>query len=240
MRNLVGGNWKHDCNEQTLDTLGRFTDEHFRHVEAFIAVEPAHMSLVKPVLPKNVALGAQNVRLPDSEVQERDASIERLKEENVKFVIVGHSSRRNELSESNATVNKKLKCVLDGGLTPVLCVGEGSHQREQGTHIEYVRNQLDESVGDISGAWIEIAYEPEWAVGTDHAADCDQIKEMVRLINKWKKEHKIDGRILYGGALTSSDVPAIARLEFIGGALVGRASLTQDFQNIAYSFGQSR
>jgi len=167
-----------------------------------------------------------------------------LKDAGCRFVIVGHSERRQIFGETNETVNRKLKAVLDTGLCPILCVGETIEQRQAGRTLEVVTAQLREGLAGItglSGENLVIAYEPVWAIGTGLNATPDQAQEVHGVIRRLLAEMGAPAqsiRILYGGSVTPDNAASLLAQPDIDGALVGGASLKADsFLKIIASAG---
>jgi triosephosphate isomerase len=149
------------------------------------------------------------------------------------YVIVGHSERRQYFGETNATVNKKLKAALGGGLMPVMCVGESENEREKGQTFSVVQGQLEEGLQGLGAGEIgrlTIAYEPVWAIGTGKTATDDQAQEVHQFIRTQMQTaygNSISDalRILYGGSVKADNVAGLMAMADIDGALVGGASL---------------
>ncbi len=159
-----------------------------------------------------------------------------LKNMGVKYVIIGHSERRQHFGETDIIVNKKIKAALKNDLKPILCVGESLEQREMGIEKETVRNQL---INDLDGIKeddslnIVVAYEPIWAIGTGKTATSEQANEMssfIRIVlsDIFTKEYAENMIIQYGGSVKASNAYEIMNQSDIDGALVGGASLKAD------------
>jgi triosephosphate isomerase len=159
-----------------------------------------------------------------------------LKAAGCSHVIVGHSERRQYFGETDEMVNKKTKAAMDGGLIPIVCVGESEAQREAEETFSVVKGQLDKGLQGLDGEALEkviIAYEPVWAIGTGKTATSDQAQEVHGFIRDWME--KAGGndvakglRILYGGSVKPNNVAGLMAMEDIDGALVGGASLDAD------------
>jgi triosephosphate isomerase len=148
-----------------------------------------------------------------------------------RYVIIGHSERRQHFGETNATVNRRVNAVLAAELAVILCVGETLEQREAGQTFEVVRTQLREGLGDLTPAAdrLVIAYEPVWAIGTGKTATPDQAQEVHAFIRSLLREFldhvAEDIRIQYGGSVTPDNAATLLSQPDIDGALVGGASL---------------
>ncbi len=147
------------------------------------------------------------------------------------YVIIGHSERRQHFGETNATVNRRLKAVLDCGLAIILCVGETLDERETDQTFEVVRTQLREGLAGVAAGAdrLAIAYEPIWAIGTGKTATPQQAQEVHAFIRSLLREFKGPAaeeiRIQYGGSVTPDNAATLLAQQDIDGALVGGASL---------------
>ncbi len=181
----------------------------------------------------NVSLGAQNVNEKPSGALTGEISASML-QGIVTHVIVGHSERRANFAETDAQVAAKVSALCEAGLTPILCVGEDSEERNRGRAERFVRRQLRNSVGDPSHvAKSIIAYEPVWAIGTGTPATIGQIEYMVASIREelgeiCDEETASQTRIIYGGSTNPDNIGEITNSKSIDGALVGGASLVVD------------
>ena len=159
-----------------------------------------------------------------------------VKDAGCKYVIIGHSERRQFFGETNETVNKKLKSVLAHGLTPIVCVGEMLAERENGKTFEvltdHIRNGLD-GVSPAEATKLVLAYEPVWAIGTGKTASPAQAQEAHAFIREllakmYGKETADVIRIQYGGSVKPENIEELMRQPDVDGALVGGASLKTD------------
>jgi triosephosphate isomerase len=158
----------------------------------------------------------------------------------VKYVVVGHSERRQYYGETNELVNAKTLKVISAGLTPIVCVGESLAEREQGITIELVRLQTKvalQGVDKETAKKIVIAYEPIWAIGTGKTATDEQAQEVCAAIRAvltdiYGKAAADAIRIQYGGSVTAQNAKALFAMPDIDGGLVGGASLKPDFAEI--------
>jgi len=184
----------------------------------------------------NIQLGAQNVYWEDKGAYTGEVSCSMLKDLGCSYVIIGHSERRKYFGETNETVNKKLKKVLESGLLPIVCVGETLEERESGKTLEVIRQQINLSLKDLSKENMLktiIAYEPVWAIGTGKTATPKQAQEVHSFIRSlikdtFDKETSQLIRIQYGGSVTPENIASLISEEDIDGALVGGASLKVD------------
>lgn len=180
----------------------------------------------------NIALGAENVYFEESGAYTGEISPLMLKEAGVKYVIIGHSERREYFGETDETVNKKVKKVLEHGMIPIMCCGETLTQREMNITIEHIRIQIKKGLYGLSASDAEkvvLAYEPIWAIGTGKTATSQQAQEVCAAIRQVVKEiygeataEKI--RIQYGGSVNAKNAAELFAMADIDGGLVGGAS----------------
>ena len=236
---LVAGNWKmyktaSDARLFVRDFLKLFDGEtpvEIVMAPPFTALASVHESLrTTPI-----ALAAQNVFWESEGAYTGEVSAAMLKDLGCKYVILGHSERRQHFGESNSLINKKIHAALTQNLLPILCVGELLEERESGQTNALIEKQLQEGLDGITAGQmrqITIAYEPVWAIGTGRAATVDQATEVHahigRIIEgKWGIErHSI--RILYGGSVNPENSLELFKSAQINGALVGKACLNPD------------
>ena len=165
----------------------------------------------------------------------------------VKYVITGHSERRQYFAETDETVNKRTKAALAAGLTVIVCVGESLAQREQGVTEELVRMQTKIALGGVSAeemARVIIAYEPVWAIGTGRTATADQAQEVCAAIRKVVGELYGEAvaeatTIQYGGSMNAANADELLSKPDVDGGLIGGASLKPaDFAAIVAAAGK--
>ncbi|MBO0856653.1 MAG: triose-phosphate isomerase, partial [Nocardia sp.] len=180
--------------------------------------------------------GAQDVSVQESGAYTGEVSAGMLAKLNCSFVVVGHSERRQYHTEDDAMVLAKAKKVLEHGMTPIVCLGEGLGVREAKTHVEYNLEQLRGSLKGLSAeeiAKVVIAYEPVWAIGTGRVAtpaDAQEVCAALRaeLVTLADAEVADGVRILYGGSVNAKNVGELIACPDVDGALVGGASLKGD------------
>lgn len=234
---LIAGNWKMNLTRAESVSLAQAVAEGVRGVagcEAAVFPPSVYLDAVGTALAgSTVAWGAQNLypEKPGAFTGEVCASM--LLDLGCRFVILGHSERRNILGETDAAVNQKTRAALDAGITPVVCVGELLEQRQSGRTAEVIRGQFDGSLAGLSEsqmAKIVIAYEPVWAIGTGLTATPAQAQEVHADLRKLI-EVRYNGslaqqvRILYGGSVKPSNAAELLSQPDVDGALVGGASL---------------
>lgn len=181
----------------------------------------------------DVATGAQDLFWEQGGAYTGEISCEMIRDAGAAYVLVGHSERRHVIGEDNAVVARKLRAALDGGLTPVLCVGEKIEHREAGQHESYVKEQLDTALSGCSeteASRIVIAYEPVWAIGTGKTATPADAVDMHVFVRKYVGEAFGSGlaeslRIQYGGSVKPANAAELLGEPEIDGALIGGASL---------------
>ena len=188
----------------------------------------------------NIALGAENVYFEDKGAYTGEISAPMLKDAGVKYVIVGHSERRQYFGETDEDVNKKIKKILEYGMTPIMCCGETLEQREMDITIEHIRMQIKKGLYGLTAKDVEkvvIAYEPIWAIGTGKTATSQQAQEVCAEVRKvvgevYGADTAEKMRVQYGGSVNGKNAAELFAMADIDGGLVGGASLKEDFENI--------
>lgn len=187
----------------------------------------------------NIGIGAQNMYFEESGAFTGEVAPKMLVEMGVKYVILGHSERRQYFAETDETVNKKVLKALEHHLVPIVCVGETLEQREQGITEDLVRLQTKIALQGVCPTNVKnvvIAYEPIWAIGTGRTATNEQAEEVCAAIRKVLTELYGEAaeaiRIQYGGSVKPDNAKEIFAMPNIDGGLVGGASLTKDFAGI--------
>lgn len=190
---------------------------------------------------KKVSLGAQNVYFEEKGAYTGEVSADMLVSAFVDYTIVGHSERRTYFGETDEDVNKKVKILLSRDIKPIICVGETLEQREEGKHLNLVKMQVINALKDIDEKSVSekvvIAYEPIWAIGTGKTATAEEANEMCKFIRSviaeiYSEKVAQKVRIQYGGSVNSKNASEILNMSDIDGALVGGASLKEDFVSI--------
>ena len=184
----------------------------------------------------NIAVGAQNVHFKESGAYTGELAANMLTEAGVKYIIIGHSERRQYFGETDETVNLRTKAALAGGLLPIVCVGESLTEREQGIMDDTVRRQTKIAFLGIDAddaKKVVIAYEPVWAIGTGKTATADQADEVCGIIRETIKglygaEVADAIRIQYGGSMNAGNAAELLAKPNIDGGLIGGASLKPD------------
>lgn len=170
-----------------------------------------------------VQLGAQNIHWEDEGAYTGEIAGAMLTEIGVRYVIVGHSERRQFFGETDETVNKRLLAAQRHGLTPILCVGETKQQRDAGETELLITTQLKKDLVDVDQQNLIIAYEPIWAIGTGDTCETLEANRVIGLIRSQLKVSEVP--IQYGGSVKPNNIDEIMAQPEIDGALVGGASL---------------
>jgi triosephosphate isomerase (TIM) len=236
-KKVIAANWKmYKTPDQTRDFFREFLPLVARHTRDEIIVCPSFLDLpaaLESAKGSNVAIGAQNVHWKEEGAFTGETSVKQLLAFDIHFVIIGHSERRQYFGETDDTVNLRLKTALEGGLTPICCVGEVLEEREAGATEDVLRRQCVRAFHAISAkkaAKLIIAYEPVWAIGTGRTATPEIAAEAHAVIRQeagriFGEEFAAHLRILYGGSVKPENASALMAQEEIDGALVGGASL---------------
>jgi len=234
---IIAGNWKmnktiaeaKDLAAKLMPLVSGARDREIVLAPTFTALH----SVSEVVKGTNMTLAAQNLHWEDKGAFTGEISAEMLLDLGCKYVIIGHSERRQYFGETDETVNKKVRQALNKGLLPIVCVGELLSEREAGKATEVIDRQVTGALKGVTAAEMQkivVAYEPVWAIGTGKTATPDQANEIHAFIrNKVKSLYDAgvaEGlRIQYGGSVTPENVSQLMAKPDIDGALVGGASL---------------
>lgn len=188
----------------------------------------------------NICIGAENMYYEEKGAYTGEISPNMLVDAGVKYVIIGHSERREYFAETDETVNKKVLKAFEHGITPIVCCGETLTQREQGITIDWIRQQIKIAFLNVTADQAKtavIAYEPIWAIGTGKVATTEQAEEVCAAIRVCIGEIYDEAtaeaiRIQYGGSVSASSAPELFAQPDIDGGLVGGASFKPDFGKI--------
>ncbi|KLE35471.1 triose-phosphate isomerase [Aurantiacibacter luteus] len=234
-RPYVVGNWKMHGTRAMLAEARAIDRAAERLIKVEVALAPpatlVHACRKEATL---IGIGAQDCHPADGGAHTGDISAAMLKDAGAGFVIVGHSERRADHSESDALVRQKAEAALAVGLTVIVCVGETAAQRDAGTAESVVSGQLAGSLppSDSPAEQVTVAYEPVWAIGTGNTATPEDVAAMHAHIRDELKRIYGEGgaavRILYGGSVKPENAAQLLAVENVGGALVGGASLTAE------------
>ena len=236
-KKLIAANWKmYKTPDQTSEFFRNFLPLVWEQTRDEIAVCPPYLDIAAAVdaaKDSNVSIGAQNMFWEKEGAYTGEISTTMILAAGCKYVIIGHSERRQYFGETDDTVNKKLKVALDAGLIPIVCVGEVLEEREAGLTGDVLRRQCTNAFRGISGeraAKMVVAYEPVWAIGTGKTATPEMAADAHALIRAeaakaFGDEYSQGLRILYGGSVKPENAKALMSQDEIDGALVGGASL---------------
>jgi len=241
-KQIAAANWKMNLTltegEALLDAISANSHVLAAHQEAIFAVPFPYipMAQAKMGAKTNVYIAAQNCSEKASGAYTGEVSVHMLQSLCVKYVVIGHSERREYFNESNELLAQKVNICLENKTTPIFCCGEPLAIREAGTQNEYVAKQLTESLFHLSETAIKqvvIAYEPIWAIGTGKTASSDQAQEMHAFIrshiaSNYGAAVADSISILYGGSVKSANAVEIFGQPDVDGGLVGGASLIAD------------
>jgi triosephosphate isomerase len=237
---FIAGNWKMNLDRASALALAEGLVREAANVEGVdLAVCPPSVYLDavgRAIAGSKIALGAQNVYPKPNGAYTGEISIAMLKDLGCRYVILGHSERRHILGETDDEINEKVHAALEGGLIPIVCVGELLEEREAGQTLEVIRRQFDGSLAGLSNEQMKqivIAYEPVWAIGTGKVATPEQAEEVhldLRKIlqERYNREVAEAVRIQYGGSVKADNAADLLAQPNIDGALVGGASLKVD------------
>jgi triosephosphate isomerase len=238
-KKLIVANWKMNKglvqSQQFAEELKAYVDKH-KKLRAEIILCPPFTSLdaVNKKLPGTpIKLGGQNMHHELMGAYTGEISAGMLKSCGCKYVILGHSERRQYANETNALINKKVLAALDEGLRPILCVGENLQEHDDKITEAVIEEQLAECLQHVSEegmANIVIAYEPVWAIGTGKNASAHQAESVHNFIRKklkkmYNDELSKNTRIIYGGSISPENAKELFTPATINGGLVGGASL---------------
>ncbi|MET3659884.1 triose-phosphate isomerase [Aquamicrobium ahrensii] len=247
IRPLVAGNWKMNGIGASLDELRMIGDGFMRgldaQTEALVCVPATLLSRAAEILSRTpVRAGGEDCHAKESGAHTGDISAEMLRDAGATHVIVGHSERRTDHGEDDATVRAKAEAAWRAGLVAIVCIGETNEQRQAGQTLDVLSRQIEGSVpASATSANTIIAYEPVWAIGTGLTPTADDVASAHAHI-RTRLETKLGAgarnmRILYGGSVKPSNAVELLGVDNVDGALVGGASLkAADFLGIAEAY----
>lgn len=248
-RKIVAGNWKMNL---TLGEGITLVDEIIKansenNVLKIIAPSFIHLSAISEKIKalKGFELAAQNCHHLEQGSYTGEVSAKMIASIGAKFVIIGHSERRQYFAEDNLLLAQKVNIALASDLSPIFCIGENLKERNDGHYLTIITQQLHEALFHLSPSEFSkliIAYEPVWAIGTGNSATCKQVQEIHRFIrseieNKYGREVSSAVPLLYGGSCNAQNAQELFACTDVDGGLIGGASLTAaDFIAIIHSF----
>ena len=242
-RKIIAGNWKMNMTPTEAVAL-------IEELKPLVVNEEADVVFCVPaidIIPAmeaargtNIHIGAENMYFEEKGAYTGEISPKMLVDAGVKYVIIGHSERREYFAETDETVNKKVLKAFEHGLTPIICCGESLTQREQGITIDWIRQQIKIAFLNVTADQAKaavIAYEPIWAIGTGKTATSDQAEEVCAAIRVCIGEIYDEATaeaisIQYGGSVNGANAAELFAKPNIDGGLVGGASLKPDFGKI--------
>lgn len=242
-KKIIAGNWK-------MNMTPTEAAEFVHTLKPLVANDQADVVFCVPaidIIPameaakgSNIHIGAENMYYEDKGAYTGEISPAMLKDAGVKYVVIGHSERREYFAETDETVNKKVLKAFEYGITPIVCCGETLTQREQGITLDWIRQQIKIAFLNVSAkdaAEAVIAYEPIWAIGTGKVATTEQAQEVCGAIRRCIAEIYDEAtaeaiRIQYGGSVSAKSAPELFAQPDIDGGLVGGASLKPEFGDI--------
>lgn len=248
-RPYIVGNWKMHGTRAMLSEARSIDRAAQRHMKVEVAIAPPY-TLIHPIHreAEQIVVGAQDCHEDEGGAHTGDISAAMIADAGGKFVILGHSERRQAHKETNALVQAKAESALSVGLRVIMCCGESEETRDEGNAVAFVTRQLEASLpADLEkpSENLAVAYEPIWAIGTGKTAQASDIEEVhgeIRkaLIKLYGEEEGAGVRILYGGSVKPENAREIFAVPNVSGALVGGASLTADsFMGIALAAAES-
>ena len=242
-KTIVAGNWKMNKTPSEAKAL-------IEELKPLVASETSDVVFCVPAIDipaaieaaagSNIAIGAENMYFEESGAYTGEISAPMLVDAGVKYVILGHSERRDYFKEDDVLLNKKVKKAFEAGLTPILCCGESLEQRELGVTMDWIRLQIKSDLAGVTADQVKsmvIAYEPIWAIGTGKTATSDQAQEVCKGIRDLIAEiYDADTaeavRIQYGGSMNAGNAAELLAKPDIDGGLIGGASLKADFGKV--------
>jgi triosephosphate isomerase len=239
-RKVIAGNWKMNLTpSEAKKFVGSLYEKvkNNRGCDIVVCVPAIDLPVVaKMCAGTAIKVGGQNVHFAKSGAYTGEISADMLVDVGAKYVIIGHSERRQYFGETDETVNLRTKAALEAGLTAIVCVGECLAEREQGITEEVVARQTKLALLDIAPEQMKqiiIAYEPVWAIGTGKTATAEQAEEVCKLIrnviaSKYGKSVARATIIQYGGSMNAKNAAELLAMENIDGGLIGGASLKPD------------
>ncbi len=249
-KNIVAGNWKMNKTLQEGVALAKELNDTLAqksvNCDVVICTPFIHLaSIAAEIDQTKLGLGAENCADKKSGAYTGEISAAMVASTGAKYVILGHSERRQYYGETSETLKEKVALALENNLTPIFCIGEVLAEREAGKYFKVVNTQLKEALFDLSSddfAKIVIAYEPVWAIGTGKTASSDQAQEIHAVIrqtiaDKYGKEIAENTSILYGGSCKASNAQELFAKPDVDGGLIGGAALNvEDFMGIIVAF----
>ena len=242
-RRIIAGNWKMNMTpSQAVELVATLKDLVVNPDVDVVYCVPAIdiVPVAEAIKGSNVALGAENFYIEDKGAFTGEISAPMLKDADVKYIIIGHSERRDIFGENDILINQKVKKAFAAGLSPILCCGESLALRKAGTYTEWIKRQITWDLDGVTADQVKelvIAYEPIWAIGTGETATADQAEEVCKMIRETIADLYDDAtaeavRIQYGGSMNAGNAAELLAKPNIDGGLIGGAALKPDFGKI--------
>ncbi|MCM1071695.1 MAG: triose-phosphate isomerase [[Clostridium] fimetarium] len=249
-KNIVAGNWKMNTTLAEGVGLAKDVNEALKNAadvkcDVVICVPFTHLAPVAAVIDEKLGLGAENCADHVKGAYTGEVSAPMVASTGAKYVILGHSERRQYYGETSEILKEKVNLALAENLTPIFCIGEVLEERENGSFLNVVTKQIQEALFDLSAedfGKLILAYEPVWAIGTGKTATAEQAQEMhahIRgvIAEKYGKEVADNCSILYGGSCKPSNAKELFAKADVDGGLIGGAALdAASFMGIVTAF----
>lgn len=242
-KKIIAGNWKMNMTPseavKLVETLKPLVAN--EEVDVVFCVPAIDICpVVEAAKGSNIQVGAENMYFEEKGAYTGEISPAMLTDAGVKYVVLGHSERREYFGETNEDVNRKVLKAIEHGITPIMCCGETLTQREQGVTMDFIRQQVKVGFQGVSADQAKktvIAYEPIWAIGTGRTATTEQAQEVCAgiracICEMYDAATAEEIRIQYGGSVNAKTAPDLFAQKDIDGGLVGGASLKPDFGEI--------
>ena len=239
-KKIIAGNYKMNLTANIAEDFVASIVDSINTTEVDVVICPNNTCLdrISSIIEDtNIKLGAQNVHYEVAGAYTGETSVDMIYSVGCDYCIVGHSERRQFFGETNEIVNKKVQSIISKDMIAILCVGETLEERETNKLYNVISNELKECLKDISDKNMKniiIAYEPIWAIGTGVTATKDEAEDMCKYIRSeieklYNSKVSNNIRIQYGGSVTPLNAKEILTMPNIDGALVGGASIKNDF-----------
>jgi len=236
-RPLIAGNWKmHKTGKQAVEAAKTLKALVAGVTSVEVMIAPTFTALAQvsaEIASSHIALGAQNMHWEPKGAFTGEIAADMLVDAGCRYVILGHSERRQFFGETDQSVNKKILAAVQSGLSPVFCIGESEAERDAGQTFSILDKQIQKGLETFFSQDLQtlvVAYEPVWAIGTGKTATTDQAQEVhahlrAELARMFGADFAGQVRILYGGSVKPSNVKELMAMPDVDGALVGGASL---------------
>ena len=242
-KKIIAGNWKMNMTPSEAVALVNELKPLVKNEEVDVVFCVPAIDIIPAVEAAkgtNINIGAENMYFEEKGAYTGEISPNMLVDAGVKYVVLGHSERREYFAETDETVNKKVLKAFEHNITPIICCGETLAQRKQGIYLDWIRMQIKIAFQNVTADQAKtavIAYEPIWAIGTGETATADQAEEVCGAIRACIAEVYDQAtadaiRIQYGGSVNAATAPELFAKPDIDGGLVGGASLKPDFGKI--------